>query len=110
MEASTQSSVEEDPDSLSETISLLLCSNGPVVPIRFFFCKLALCKFTLDFSLRYINATTAVTLPVFAFSIAFSSPLMVLAAVLVVSCESKEIRPQQTQHSEGERGFDIKVS
>ena len=48
-----------------------------------FFRKLALHKFTLVFQLRYITATTAVTLPVFAFSIAFRSPLMVSVAVLV---------------------------
>ncbi len=48
-----------------------------------FFRKLELHKFTLVFPLRYITATTAATLPVFAFSIAFRSPLMVSAAVLV---------------------------
>jgi hypothetical protein len=48
-----------------------------------FFRELALCKFTLDFLLSYITMITAVTLPVFAFSIAFSLPLVVLAAVLL---------------------------
>jgi hypothetical protein len=51
--------------------------------VSHFFRKLALHKFTLVFPLRYIPATAAVTLPVFAFSIAFCSPLMVLVAVLV---------------------------
>jgi hypothetical protein len=51
--------------------------------VSHFFCKLALRKFTLVFPLRYITAMTAVTLPVFVFSIAFRSPLMVSVAVLV---------------------------
>ncbi len=51
--------------------------------VSHFFFGLALRKFTLVLPLRYITATTAVTLPVFAFSIAFCSPLMASAAVLV---------------------------
>ena len=82
-EVSTQSSVEEDPDSLLGTISLWLCSNGLSMSISIFFCKLSFCKLILHFSLRYITATTVVTLPVFAFSIAFSAPLMVLSVEIV---------------------------
>jgi hypothetical protein len=48
-----------------------------------FFQKLALRNFILVSLLRYINAKTAVTLPVFAFSILFRSPLVASAAVLV---------------------------
>jgi hypothetical protein len=55
----------------------------PGLSVSCFFRKLGLRKFTLDFPLRYITATTAVTLPDFAFLIAFRSPLMVPAAVLV---------------------------
>jgi hypothetical protein len=55
----------------------------PCLSVSCLFSKLALRKFTLVLPLRYITATTAVTLPVFAFSIAFSLPLMVSVAVLV---------------------------
>jgi hypothetical protein len=56
---------------------------APGLSVSRFFCKLALRKFTLVFPLRYITPTTAVTLPDFAFSVAFHSPLVVSAAVLV---------------------------
>ncbi len=48
-------------------------------------CFLQITTMQINFGLllRYIIATTPVTLPVFAFSIAFRSPLMVPAAVLV---------------------------
>jgi hypothetical protein len=62
----------------------LLSTNGHSGPISImFFCGLALRKFTLVLPLGYITVTTAVTLPVYAFSIAFRSPLMVLVAVLM---------------------------
>ncbi len=67
------------------TISLSLSTNGRPGPISILlFCKLALRKFVLVSLLRYITATTAVTLPVFAFSIAFRSPLVASAAVVVI--------------------------
>jgi hypothetical protein len=55
----------------------------PCLSVSCFFHKLLLYKFTLVFPLRYITSTTAVTLPVFAFSIAFRSPLVASVAVLV---------------------------
>ncbi len=83
-EVPTQASVKEDPDSFLGTISLLLSTNGRSWPIGIsFFCKSSLCKFTLVFPLKYMTATTAITLPGFAFSITFRSSLMVSAAVLV---------------------------
>ena len=55
----------------------------PGLSVSRFFRELALHKFILVLLLRYITAMTTVTLPVFAFSIAFRSPLMVSVAVLV---------------------------
>jgi hypothetical protein len=66
---------------LSVSCWVPMTSRG--LSVSHFFFGLALHKFTLVLPLRYITATTAVTLPVFVLSIAFRSPLMVSVAVLV---------------------------
>ena len=73
-EVSTRSSIE-----YNRTLMVLFV-RGLLVSCFF---GLALCKLDLLFLLRYITGATAVTLPVFTFSIAFSLLLMISSAKLV---------------------------
>ena len=62
----------------------MLCSNGPFVPIRIsLFLRFSVMQIYFGFPNKVHYCNKAVTLPDFSFSIAFSSRLMVLAAVLV---------------------------